>query len=428
MVKLEYRPYLLAVLGLTVCVSLYEIAYIQSTDDGVRTIAEASPLVDRAWDKEAGVNNETVLVAGESSDHSSTKTQSKEIGPPNRGILSSNHIPDEDSSIRKDISKFLSTEDYHTLIDLDQFGFIIDQKPCTPTNSPTLFTNGTTHKSPSVLVLILIHSAPQNFRKRLTIRQTWGSLNDPGLRIMFLLGAVSKPKLQSGLEMENQHFGDILQGNFSDSYRNITYKHVMALKWFTYNCADTPIMLKTDDDVFVNTPALMDYVRWNVTGIRARRNLLKCRVIRSAPVKRSFRSKWRVSPKEYPFRVYPPYCPGFILMYSGDLVPLLYREAQAAKYFWIDDVHITGTLMRSLRLPLSYFKELFFRSSEKDKLTEPYVNRMPIFCNPDLKEVEIRKMWSMLDEKNVNTISGPSFLATSQINDLVSNEEDEDKN
>ena len=51
-----------------------------------------------------------------------------------------------------------------------------------------------------------------------------------------------------------------------------------------------------------------------------------------------------MSPLEYPGRMYPPYCAGWFVLYSPDVVILLYREAQRTEYFWIDDVHVTGTL------------------------------------------------------------------------------------
>lgn len=62
--------------------------------------------------------------------------------------------------------------------------------------------------------------------------------------------------LQESLESENDQYHDIVQGSFRDAYRNMTYKHVMSLKWALYFCPRVRYVLKTDDDIFVNTPVL----------------------------------------------------------------------------------------------------------------------------------------------------------------------------
>jgi hypothetical protein len=63
--------------------------------------------------------------------------------------------------------------------------------------------------------------------------------------------------LQVSLESENDQHHDLLQGSFRDAYRNMTYKHIMALKWVLHFCPGVRYVLKTDDDTFVNTPVLM---------------------------------------------------------------------------------------------------------------------------------------------------------------------------
>jgi hypothetical protein len=63
--------------------------------------------------------------------------------------------------------------------------------------------------------------------------------------------------LQVSLESDNDQYHDLLQGSFQDAYRNMTYKHIMALKWALYYCPGVRYVLKSDDDIFVNTPVLM---------------------------------------------------------------------------------------------------------------------------------------------------------------------------
>lgn len=47
-------------------------------------------------------------------------------------------------------------------------------------------------------------------------------------------------------------YGDIVQEDFVDSYRNLTHKAIMALRWVSQNCQNAKLILKADDDIFIN--------------------------------------------------------------------------------------------------------------------------------------------------------------------------------
>ena len=70
------------------------------------------------------------------------------------------------------------------------------------------------------------------------------------------------------LEQEGQEHGDLLQGGFIDSYRfcfgscscsiidihrNLTLKHLFGLSWARDQCPGVSWILKTDDDIFVDS-------------------------------------------------------------------------------------------------------------------------------------------------------------------------------
>lgn len=189
--------------------------------------------------------------------------------------------------------------DAEQLIDLHNFAYLMVQPEC----------------EAHVQVLILVHTAPRNAEKRSLIRQTWGmpqmTQGTSPLRVVFLLGAATA-QLQRELELENARYADMVQGNFQDAYRNMTYKHVMALKWFNQRCAHAQLLIKVDDDVFVNTPHLLKLFRdapgssnsslsttpassgpGAVTPLRTmlqqHRELLFCRPVLASRVKRSYR-------------------------------------------------------------------------------------------------------------------------------------------
>lgn len=243
----------------------------------------------------------------------------------------------------------LPMDDYTRLVDLTDFRFL-KLSSCNESASAV-----------PPLLLVLVHSAPGNFLKRQTIRSTWGSSRN-GMRLIFLLGKAPEEE-EAQLTIEQRVHGDVVQGNFRDAYRNMTYKHVMALKYAAYHCPRARYVLKTDDDVFVNMPTVIAFLSVELSAYGARR-LLLCRPVYDSMAKRSYRSKWRVSYKEYPNYHYPTYCPGWALLYSPDVVFSLYREAQKAAYFWIDDVLITGIMAKRAHLEITPLPRVLLLSRE----------------------------------------------------------------
>ena len=62
--------------------------------------------------------------------------------------------------------------------------------------------------------------------------------------------------------------GDLVQENFVDSYRNLTLKTLMAIRWASTYCSNANFVLKIDDDVLVNPSPLLEYLdnRTNLTN------------------------------------------------------------------------------------------------------------------------------------------------------------------
>lgn len=275
----------------------------------------------------------------------------------------------------------LQPNDFHKLIDLEEFGLLMNQKDC----------HDAEQKDP--LVLILVHSATANWRKRYVIRETWGK-KDPRAMLLFLLGDVNAEDLQLQLSQENDLFQDMVQGNFYDAYRNMTYKHVMALKWFSYFCSSAKFLLKTDDDVFINTPLLFQHLE---QGVISQQNLILCNKLENSPVYRKDWSKWCVTTEEYSNSFYPTYCAGFSILYSADTVFRLYEEAQKASYFWIDDVHVTGTLAQVANLTITPFGDLYINCKGQENGCIHFKENAEIskflFISFDLTENEVRMLW-----------------------------------
>ena len=115
----------------------------------------------------------------------------------------------------------------------------------------------------NLFIMTYVHSAPGNYKKREIIRQTWANTAIfADLRIVFVMGATKSPKVNDLLKLEQSIYGDLVQENFEDSYRNLTYKGVAALKWLSIYCDKKPkYILKVDDDVIVNTFLLRQHLK-----------------------------------------------------------------------------------------------------------------------------------------------------------------------
>ncbi|CAH1792064.1 unnamed protein product, partial [Owenia fusiformis] len=194
-------------------------------------------------------------------------------------------------------------------------------------------------------MLIFIHTAPKNSVRRNTIRKTWGSVrNIKGYRIelIFLLGVALNRSTNDDIVQESKQYHDIIQEDFIDSYRNLTLKGIMGLKWTIDFCPHATFVLKTDDDVFVNIYPLFDYLLKINKEETGRHNLLGFIRPPEPPPRQSNLNK--ATKEEYAKDMYPPFCNGLAFIYSMSAVKAIYKASLYEPFFWIDDVFITGVL------------------------------------------------------------------------------------
>lgn len=283
--------------------------------------------------------------------------------------------------------------DKHTLLLLDvpNFRFLMNNK--TKCNVPRDDDNyrggdddGTSGNNDgganTIFFMIIVHSAPQNFQERQAIRETWGSLQRLGqfhIRLVFLLGhdeptddnhhdhsndiAGRKNEIFAGgndkadsknhdtfygkIQRESQQHGDIVTGNFYDSYRNLTYKHLMGYLWVLNHCSHAKFVLKADDDAFIDIFQLFKFIL-RTFGSEPEAALI-CNVFPEGtkPVRRSDAQgkKWIVTYEEYQYDFYPKYCGGLAYLATPNVIHEIYGVSRMHnKFLWIDDVYVTGIL------------------------------------------------------------------------------------
>ncbi|KAH3838621.1 hypothetical protein DPMN_112030 [Dreissena polymorpha] len=137
---------------------------------------------------------------------------------------------------------------------------------------------------------------------------------------------------------------NIIQANFTDTYRNLTYKAISGLRWAQENCPNTTYVLKTDDDIVVDIHRVVRLMKAYIENKWGKKNILAGYIWPHMNVDRNKSSKWYVSPEEFPKPFYLKYCSGSSYLMSTDVVAKFYTNSLTVPFFWIDDYYVTGML------------------------------------------------------------------------------------
>ena len=220
----------------------------------------------------------------------------------------------------------------------------------------TIYNNAFLKRNPgickgveNILFLVMVHSATGNFERRQAFRETWANIhlfNTLNNRIIFLLGKSNNATTQRLITRENGCYGDIIQGDFIDTYYNLTHKAVLGLRWITENCAHAKFVVKVDDDVFLNIFKVLSQI---LTNHPFTSRTIFCDSRKNDIIHRS-EHRWGVGPHIFPgMKRWPfPYCAGFFVVITADIIPELYEKARTSKFLWLDDVYVYGLLAHEI--------------------------------------------------------------------------------
>lgn len=260
------------------------------------------------------------------------------------------------------------------LLDLNNFNFLKNCSHICKKENPYL--------------VAFIHSAPANFMKRKVIRDTWASpkiCSQLKLKVIFILGLTNNTETEDRIDNEYYKYNDIVQGNFIDSYKNLTYKHLTGFKWVTKYCNKTTFIMKSDDDAFIDIFKVVNTLKemFDVQPDRAPSRILACSLFPDGTsAKRN--GKWALTLSEYPSKTYPSYCSGIAYFLSPDVLNKLHIEANSKfskNFLWIDDLFVTGILALSIKQshqPLNFkfmYEPRRFRNwlTQKEVKSQPYL-------------------------------------------------------
>lgn len=195
-------------------------------------------------------------------------------------------------------------------------------------------------KNASRPILILVKSAVRNVVMRIGVRRTWGNIQDPSIRLVFMLGHNSTDvELQKSVDQEARTYGDIIQEDFVDNYHNNTYKTIMAFNWVVSDCPRSKVNYFVDDDYLVLLPNLVHYIRHLLTPPTVENIFMGLLVPHSRPFSNP-ESKWFVPMTEYRYDFWVPYLAGGAFIVSDVVVRKFVFAFPYVKFLRIDDSYL----------------------------------------------------------------------------------------
>ncbi|XP_006884115.1 PREDICTED: lactosylceramide 1,3-N-acetyl-beta-D-glucosaminyltransferase [Elephantulus edwardii] len=262
--------------------------------------------------------------------------------------------------------------------------------------------------SQDVLLLLFIKSAPENYERRSAIRKTWGNEEivrfqlNAHIKTLFALGTPSNPltseQLQRKLVREDEMYGDIIQQDFTDSFYNLTLKLLLQFNWAKTFCPHAKFLMTADDDIFVHTPNLVEYLQ-SLAQIGVQDFWIGY-VHRGAPPIRDKKSKYFVSYEMYPWPAYPDYTSGSAYVVSSDVAAKVYEASQTLNSsLYIDDVFMGICANKMGIVPQHH---VFF-SGEGKTLYHPCIYDKMMTSHGHVQDLE--KLWKDATDPKVKSVS-----------------------
>ncbi|XP_071503362.1 beta-1,3-galactosyltransferase 1-like [Diadema antillarum] len=258
-------------------------------------------------------------------------------------------------------------------------------------NEPNKCKNADGSDKP-VFFLVLILSIHKNFDQRNAIRRTWGSPTEIAgkpIITLFLLAKNSNPAHQRLVEQESRQYQDILMEDFLDTYKNLTMKTIMGMKWASIYCPQASYVMKTDDDMYVSYANIVDYL--SKPGAKTS-SYVTGFVINGGPI-RDPKSKWYMPRETYPGSKYPPFCSGTGYMMSGDMPGRIYQTSLSTPFLYLEDVFVAICLDKLHVVPVNH------KSFNNWRTPYSYCKYKRIFTTHMVTATEMNRIWT--DQKTV---------------------------
>ncbi|CAG2218671.1 BRN [Mytilus edulis] len=167
-----------------------------------------------------------------------------------------------------------------------------------------------------------------------------GKCHGENVRVVFLLGYSAE--LTEHARIEYAEHKDIVQGSFTDEYKNNIYKTLMAYDWVISNCSNSQFVFFVDDDYFVTIPNLLKFAREKkLDGKDVMFGHKQCNPQNPVRSKSSRYRKWYISEEEYQPPILPPFLSGGSVLTQINVVRKLRIAFPYMKTIFLDDVYVS---------------------------------------------------------------------------------------
>lgn len=252
-------------------------------------------------------------------------------------------------------------------------------------------------------LLLAVKSLAPHFDRRQAIRESWGragTIANHTVVTIFLLGNATAvdhhPDLSEMLRYESTRHKDIIQWDYRDSFFNLTVKEVLFLEWIHTRCPGARFIFKGDDDVFVNTYRILNFL--NGLSESKASDLFVGDVITNAGPHRDKKVKYFIPESMY-VGTYPPYAGGGGYLYSGHVAARLHNVSQHVALYPIDDVY-TGMCLRKLGLAPEKNKGFRTFNIEEKYRSNPCAYKSLMLVHPRTPQ-EMIQIWAWLSSPDL---------------------------
>jgi hypothetical protein len=247
-------------------------------------------------------------------------------------------------------------------------------------------------------MVVFVQSDYSNTERRQLIRHTWGNHIYYGNRtelfifVMFAVGIKDEKQedTEHSLDLEMVDHNDILLLNIVDVYDSLTIKGLLTMEWIHHNLPHVDYIVKTDDDIFLNTFAWMNAIRslrkHNTGCVIAGFVWTNPKVLRDG--------KYAVSKNIYLPEMYPSFCSGAGYILSRDSVAAILEASAYIPLLLRDDPYYTGILARAMGVTLLTFPKTSIRF--EDYFTVNNLVTYPIMAIHGLQTRQWYRVWNGL--------------------------------
>ena len=262
-----------------------------------------------------------------------------------------------------------------------------------------------------ITLLVLIKSQAKSIARRKLVRATWGRYGDikttNHFRRFFIIGSVINKELQAFVSKEEEVYGDIIRGDFADTFYNLSEKAEVGFEWSYKHCS-FKYLLEADDDVFINIPLILQKISYQVfpkINVYLGNVKLNDTVVRDGT---GIYAKYSVGFEEYAGSTYQPYCSGGAYILSSDVVGKLLPYIKQHP-FSIDDVYVGMLIYNAGVKPTRY--EGFNLQDDDGKAECKYQSNL-IALHPAKKHSCMMKLFcGMLDDMSSSLLIQRNYFS-----------------